>query len=235
MSAVYLIRHGQAGNRDDYDRLSDLGHEQTRLLGAYLVEQQIPFTQLISGALRRQQETAANVVQELRRVGSCPELTTDPQWNEFDLDDVYRQIAPQIGAVDETFKQGYEELLRQMTSPEDAIHRKHSSLDIAVVLAWIANRFPYSGESFQAFAARIHGALEALKTCDGPVAVFTSATPTGLAVAAALELPIDRSMKLAGVAYNAGFSTLRVQPHGFTLFSFNNVPHLSDARLRTFR
>ena len=97
------------------------------------------------------------------------------------------------------------------------------------------SRFPYSGESFQAFGARIHGALSGLQDAEGPVAVFTSATPTGLAVAAALELPVERSMKLAGVAYNAGFSTLRVQPQGFTLFSFNNTPHLTDAQLRTFR
>ena len=236
MSALYLIRHGQAGTRDNYDRLSDLGHEQTRLLGTYLAEQRIPFERMISGALKRQQETAANVVEELRRAGApCPDLQTDPAWNEFDLDDVYQQVAPQIAAVDENFRLGYEALLRSIESPEDAIHRKHSSLDIAVVLAWIGKRFPYSGESFQAFAARVHGALAAVKDAQGPVAVFTSATPTGLAVAAALELPVEHSMKLAGVAYNAGFSTLRMQQQGFTLFSFNNTPHLADARLRTFR
>ena len=236
MSALFLIRHGQAGTRDNYDRLSDLGHEQARRLGAYLAEQRIPFARMISGALKRQQETAANVVEELRRAGApCPGLTIDPAWNEFDLDDVYLQVAPQIAAVDENFRLGYEALLRSIVSPEDAIHRKHSSLDIAVVMAWIGGRFPYGGESFQTFAARIHWALSGLKDEEGPVAVFTSATPTGLAVAAALELPVEQSMKLAGVTYNAGFSTLRIQQQGFTLFSFNNTPHLTDARLRTFR
>ena len=33
MSLIYLIRHAQAGSRDNYDVLSELGHEQARLLG----------------------------------------------------------------------------------------------------------------------------------------------------------------------------------------------------------
>ena len=41
LSAVYLIRHGQAGPRNDYDRLSDLGQRQAELLGAKLVAQRI--------------------------------------------------------------------------------------------------------------------------------------------------------------------------------------------------
>jgi broad specificity phosphatase PhoE len=44
LSAVYLIRHGQAGLRHNYDTLSDLGHTQARLLGEYLAAQKITFT-----------------------------------------------------------------------------------------------------------------------------------------------------------------------------------------------
>ena len=32
MSRIYLVRHGQAGTRADYDTLSDVGLEQSRLL-----------------------------------------------------------------------------------------------------------------------------------------------------------------------------------------------------------
>lgn len=232
MSALYLIRHGQAGTRTEYDRLSDLGQEQTLLLGNYLAAQEIPFTHLYSGDLRRQRETATNVVKALN---TRVQLQFDPRWNEFDLDDVYCKIAPQIAAVDETFRVGYEEMMASVNNPDALIHRAHSSLDVTVVRAWIANRFPYDGESFVAFGERIHAALDALKQSTGPVAVFTSATPTGIAIAAAMELPIHQSMKLAGVTYNASISTLRIHPQGNTLFSFNGVPHLSEPRLRTFR
>ncbi len=216
----------------EYDRLSDLGHEQTHLLGSYLAAQEIPFAHLYSGELRRQKETAMNVVKALN---TDVQLQFDPRWNEFDLDDVYRKIAPQIATVDETFRAGYEEMMATVDNPDALMHRAHSSLDVTVVRAWIANRFPYDGESFPAFAERIHGALDSLKESTGPVAVFTSATPTGIAIAAAMEIPIQQSMKLAGVTYNASISTLRMQPHGNTLFSFNGVPHLTEPRLRTFR
>ncbi len=232
MSALYLIRHGQAGTRAEYDRLSALGHEQTRLLGSYLAAQEVPFAHLYSGELRRQRETAANVVQALN---TEVQLEFDPRWNEFDLDDVYRKIAPQIAAVDETFRVGYTEMMASVNDPDALMHRAHSSLDVTVVRAWIANRFPYDGESFVAFAERIHGALDSMKESTGPVAVFTSATPTGIAIASALGLPIHQSMKLAGVTYNASISTMRIHPEGNTLFSFNGVPHLAEPRLRTFR
>ena len=187
---------------------------------------------MYSGELRRQRETATNVVKAL---DTEVQLQFDPRWNEFDLDDVYRKIAPQIAAVDETFRVGYEQMMATVHDPDAMMHRAHSSLDVTVVRAWIANQFSYDGESFVAFAERIHAALESLKGSTGPVAVFTSATPTGLAIAAALGLPIHQSMKLAGVTYNSSISTLRIHPQGNTLFSFNGVPHLAESRLRTFR
>ncbi len=69
MSAVYLIRHGQAGLRHNYDTLSDLGHTQARLLGEYLAAQKIKFAAIYSGALTRQQETAGEVRAALERAG----------------------------------------------------------------------------------------------------------------------------------------------------------------------
>ena len=232
MSALYLIRHGQAGLRSNYDRLSDLGHEQTHLLGSYLALQEIPFAHLYCGELRRQKETAANVVSALR---TSVQLQSDARWNEFDLDDVYRKIAPQIAAIDAKFRDGYQEMLAAMDNPESTVHRGHSHLDAMVVHAWIANRFPYDGESFSDFTIRIQSALNSIKTSEGSTIVFTSATPTAIAIATALDLPLERSLKLAGVTYNASISTLRIQPQEISLFSFNGIPHLSEPRLRTFR
>ena len=52
MSAVYLIRHGQAGLRHNYDALSDLGRTQARLLGEYLAAQKIQFSASTPAACR---------------------------------------------------------------------------------------------------------------------------------------------------------------------------------------
>jgi len=67
------------------------------------------------------------------------------------------------------------------------------------------------------------------------VAVFTSATPIAVWTGMALGIAENKIMRLAGVMYNSAFSTLRMRQEDVTLFSFNNVPHLAEAALRTFR
>ncbi len=61
MSNAYLVRHGQAGTRDEYDSLSGLGRRQARLLGEYLAGQGVVFAAAYAGGPVRQQQTAARV------------------------------------------------------------------------------------------------------------------------------------------------------------------------------
>ena len=76
MSRVYLVRHGQAGTREAYDSLSDLGRRQARLLGEYFVSEKIHFAGAYSGTLVRQQETAMEVEAVYREARVCfPERT----------------------------------------------------------------------------------------------------------------------------------------------------------------
>ena len=69
MSSLYLVRHGQAGLRHNYDTLSDLGRRQAGLLGEYLVAQGVRFAAIYAGALVRQQQTAEQVRQAYLRAG----------------------------------------------------------------------------------------------------------------------------------------------------------------------
>jgi broad specificity phosphatase PhoE len=43
LSFLYLFRHGQAGTRDRYDALSDVGRKQAELLGEYLSRERVEF------------------------------------------------------------------------------------------------------------------------------------------------------------------------------------------------
>jgi broad specificity phosphatase PhoE len=77
MGALYLVRHGQASRYDDgLDALSDLGADQARALGAELARRRIVPDRIVTGGLRRQQETAAAIT------GPAPEI--DPRWDEYD-------------------------------------------------------------------------------------------------------------------------------------------------------
>jgi broad specificity phosphatase PhoE len=221
VSALHLIRHGQAGSRTDYDCLSEVGREQARRLGDWLAAQGVRFHAVYSGALERQRLTAV--------AAGMPQPVVDERWNEFDLEGVYRGIAPQLAADDPEFRRQFAAL--------DPNHRHWTSCDIAIVKAWIEGRYRCEGESWAGFCARVRDGLEALRTRHGPkeaVAVFTSATPMAIATALSLGVTDGTVMKLAGVTHNAALTTLRLAPDDLTLFLFNSVAHLPP-ELRTFR
>lgn len=236
MSFLYFFRHGQAGTRDDYDSLSDVGRCQARLLGEYLVGERLEFTSAYVGALCRQQQTANEVVAAYQRARlPFPELQTLPAWNEFDLDRVYSELAPRLAADDEAFRLEYEKLEERMRAADPEVHRRWSPCDIQVVDAWIRVLYPYSGESWDAFRERVATARPILDKCDGNVAVFTSATPAAVWTGLALDIHDARILPLAGALYNSSITVLRLREGQLRLFSFNGVPHLTDAATRTHR
>jgi broad specificity phosphatase PhoE len=238
VGVLYLVRHGQAGTREDYDSLSDLGRRQARLLGEHFKAQGIGFSAVYSGALARQRETAE---QTASAMGPAPAIASDPDWNEFDLTGVYREMAPRLAAEDEEFRRGYEEMRRALAASRGAhaapVHRRWNECDKQVVRAWIEGRYPYSGESWNAFERRIHRALARVVEAgdEGNALVFTSATPIGVCAARTLEIGDGRAMWLAGVLFNASYSTLRIRGSEVRLFSFNTTAHLEQPELRTFR
>ena len=137
MSSLYLIRHGQAGLRHEYDTLSELGHMQARLLGEYLVSQKVHFSAVYSGALSRQRETAREVLDAFERSGVAgPEIIVDPGWNEFDLDGVYQAIAPRLAADDPEFQTEHQKLLRMLADEGSPVHRSWTLCDTLLVRAW---------------------------------------------------------------------------------------------------
>jgi broad specificity phosphatase PhoE len=242
LSTVYLVRHGQAGARDAYDSLSELGTRQARLLGEHFVSQGIRFASAHVGALSRQQQTAEQVRAAYADRGICfPAVGVDPGWDEFDLARVYGEIAPRLSAEDSEFRREYEEMRMQVRIHQDAhgarIHRKWLPCDTKVVEAWLAGRYPYSGETWDQFRQRV--ATCRLKIDDaGPrenVLVVTSATPVAIWSGLSLEISDGRVMRLAGAVYNASYTIMRLREGQLRLFTFNAVPHLAAPGLRTHR
>jgi broad specificity phosphatase PhoE len=232
MSVLYLVRHGQAGTRENYDSLSDLGRKQAQLLGEHFRAQEIHFVAAYSGSLARQQATAAEALPD------CA-IRVDPGWDEFDLAQVYRELAPLLSSDDEQFRIEYEGMQRDIELSQGShaapVHRKWNDCDKKCVRAWIEGRYQYSGESWSDFVARVHAALGRAIRDEGSVVVFTSATPIGIAAARTLQITDWRAMWLAAVMFNASFTTLRVHGDEIMLFTLNSIPHLGEVRLRTFR
>jgi len=239
LAAIYLIRHAQAGPRDNYDALSQLGHAQARLLGEYLAVQGVQFAAIYAGSMRRQQQTARAVSEAYKEARlNAPAITTDERWNEFNLAAVYRAIARRMCRESEAFAQDFEEMQRALLLDPHATGGAVGRCDGAVMRAWMEGRYPDCGEqSWPDFQERV-------QACKGDlarfgrgeaVAVFTSATPIAVWAGMALGLSIERMIKLTGVLYNSGLTTMRLQGDELTLFTLNCVSHLSSVLMRTFR
>ena len=238
---MYLVRHGQAGTRDAYDSLSELGKRQARLLGDHFVSQAIRFASAFSGALLRQQQTAEQIGAAYANAGvSFPSITVDPGWDEFNLGRVYREIAPRLAAEDSEFRREYEDMREQVRVSGAAhgarIHRKWLPCDTKVVQAWLSGRYPYSGETWDQFRERIAACrLKVREARDENILVVTSATPLAIWTGLSLEIFDGRIMRLAGAVYNASYTILRLRKEQLRLFTFNAAPHLAAPGLCTHR
>lgn len=242
MSRVYLVRHGQAGTREAYDSLSNLGRHQARLLGEYFVSEGIQFRAAYSGILARQELTAAQVKAAYVEVGvPFPEIVPDCGWNEFDLADVYRALAPQLCAEDPEFQREYEAMNAQARAAVDhhsaQVNRRWLPCDTRIVEAWVEGRHSYEGESWREFQERVAGCRARLGHAerDANIVVFTSATPIGIWTALAMEVCDGRALRLAGVLHNTSCTVFRLRGDDLRLDSFNTIPHLGRPELRTYR
>ncbi len=242
MSNVYFIRHGQAGTRGAYDSLSDLGQRQARLLGEHLVAQGVEFAAAYAGGLARQQQTAAGVAAGYADAGlAFPELSIDAGWDEFDFHHVYKELAPLMCEEDEEFRRAHEEVVAELSANADDhgadVHRVWRASDTKVMDAWVAGRYPYAGESWEGFIARV-AACRLRRTDAQPrenVAVFTSAVPTAIWTARALEASDIHIQRLAAVLLNTAYTVLQLREEETLLLTFNAVPHLHTPELRTRR
>ena len=238
MPAVYIIRHAQAGPRHDYDKLSDLGRDQARRLGRHLAHEGVRFSAVFRGGLKRHILTAQAVEESYQEAGAdFPDVIQDTRWDEFDMDQVYRSVGPRLCRDDERFRDEFERMRQELANGGGDLHRRHTYCDIAVVEAWVDQRYAYEGESWEVFRRRILSPLDRLREFDSgaKIAVFTSATPIGIWVGKALDLNDRNTWRTAGVTLNSGVTTLRVSSEEVRLFTFNGVPHLSDEKQRSFR
>ncbi|MGA9769333.1 MAG: histidine phosphatase family protein [Blastocatellia bacterium] len=238
MSYIYLIRHAQAGSRDNYDVLSELGQQQARMLGRHLSTEGIELAAVYAGGMRRQQHTAELACEMMAREGlSVPEITVDERWNEFSLLSVYRAIARRMMEDDEQFASDAREMQEAIRRDPHTTGGATGRCDAAVMRAWMENRYSeYEGETWASFRSRIHGCGDCFSKPDSEksIAVFTSATPVAIHASAALSLTDEKLLSILGVIYNTSITVMRARDGELRLFTFNSTPHLT-ASTRTFR
>ncbi len=210
MGQILLVRHGQASfGAADYDALSPLGFEQSRLLGVALAERHLEVGTVVGGAMRRHRETAETCATAAG--WDAGDLVVDPGWDEFDFLSVVAAHPAPHGSGEPT-KAEFQRWFEEATA------------------AWIAGEDRPYAETFTAFADRVDAALErtVARAADGDVAVFTSGGPIGWAVASVLVDggSSDLWTRLNRMAVNTGLTRLVAGSRGVNVLSYNEQSHL---------
>lgn len=212
MGEITLVRHGQANsaadNEADYDRLSDLGHEQARWLGAWMRDHEAPFDQVLSGTLRRQRETLAGM--------GWPEAERDVRLNEIS----YYELTDEMDALHpETRRDG----------PEDFVTHFPATLT-----AWRDGRIKGT-ESWDSFVGRVRDVMAMAAQPGRRVLCVTSGGIIARAVSELLHLDIPQMAQIALPILNTSVHRIHVTDHGPILATFNAAPHLDTAARRDAR
>jgi broad specificity phosphatase PhoE len=239
MSTLTLVRHGQASFfADDYDRLSELGQSQSRLLGRFWARQKTVIDETYTGPRSRQSQSAELAGAEFLAAGlDWPAPAVLPGLDEFDLDGLVRRLAPQLYAQNADFaalvraykaSTGEHENLRSFQRMFDALVRHWQTLDTT----------DHGIETWSAFRQRVAGVIRRLQeqTPRGRrVVMFTSGGFIGAAIQHALNLPNDTTLELNWRIRNASLTEFVFTADRFTIDTSNTVPHLDDPTLWTYR
>lgn len=236
MSTLTLIRHSQARPFEkDGDRLSPTGEQQARLLGEYWVKRSIRFDRVLMGSLRRHRRTYALAAAVCEAYGlPMPLAETTPDWNEYDTNGLFENLAPELARQDSGFRQ-----LQQAfeSAAPDERNRYFQKMMEVLMGEWQAGRTRGAAvESYLDFRNRVRGALAQLQASETSrrVAVFTSGGPIGLCVQTSLDAPDKRFLDINWRVKNCSLTEFMFTRERISLDSFNALPHL-DGELVTFR
>ncbi len=218
MANIYLIRHGQASfGSNNYDALSNLGIRQSKMTGQCLVQRGIQFDHVVTGSLKRHQQTAEHC---LEAMGYQGKQTTDARFNEYDHEQVLAVSRPEFADRERTAA-----FLAQSDNP-----RKTFQLALqAAIERWMTGQHDSDyTETWQQFKTRCHEALAHWVENAGDIrnlAIFTSGGPISLALQYVLNIPDQQAVALSWSTHNAAITRLIHNRKRVSLSFFNDYSH----------
>jgi len=238
---MYLVRHGQASfGQANYDKLSELGERQCRILGDYWVARGFRPDAVYTGTLSRQTASADRAREAFEKAGvSFPDYTRIAGFNEYDTAGILSGSIPDLIAK-------HPDILEMMKKifpdgkPDLVGNKKNFQRVFAKVMdLWVAGKLNVNGlESWKDFTGRVNDAISRVIEEQGSgktVVVFTSGGPVSAAVQRALKTEDKISMDLGWAVINSSMSEFRYSGGRFSLVSFNETPHLGESGLITHR
>ena len=236
MSTIYMIRHGQASfGGDTYDRLSDLGVRQAKIVAADLVKKDRRFDAIYYGTLERQRKTADAFMEICReKMIDVPDPIEDKAFNEYDSESVVSNQFPLMLEGDPT--------LAEMMERIQTDKRAFQLIFEKAMQRWASGNFDPPGvPTWAGFKADVTTGLSALMERFGAkktIAVFTSGGPVSVAVQFALGLSDAKAMEISWQIMNASVTRFKYNRSNIALAGFNDIGHLeleNKGALLTYR
>lgn len=239
MSRFIIIRHAQASiMKANYDQLSDLGKEQSAILGEYLAKRGLQFDKIYRGDLRRHRETEQIASEASKKLGYKWDVEIMPALNEHQGPKVVKWLIARVLEGDQSPElQGIRDILEPL-SKEHPKKQYLAAFEYAT-LEWAKDAYDTSAievEDWRPFRTRIDTAYERIMAASKSgetIGIFTSGGPMGVAIGKALQLSDAQVMRLNWIVQNTAISEFLFSKRGFSLKTFNMTPHLEEERLIT--
>jgi broad specificity phosphatase PhoE len=239
MSVVYLVRHAQASFLEpNYDKLSNLGEAQARLLGEYWVGQKIMFDRACTGPCIRHRDTLSLVSDTCRKAGlPFPDFLLAPEFDEYQGEAVLERSLPGLLETDQSIR----DLHTAFKSSSGSAERRATfqKLFEAVIGRWVHGTiYPPGVETWLEFCSRVNSGLTKFLSAGGRgerVAIVTSGGPIAVAMQRALQLSGENTSNVSWMSRNSSWSEFIYSKERFTLSSFNCHAHITDAAMLTYR
>jgi broad specificity phosphatase PhoE len=231
MGTIYLIRHAQAsfGAAAAYDRLSEVGLTQAKVLGRALATRRPRTDRLLSGTMRRHEETARGC---LEAMGAPAQWESDSDWNEYDHQNVLQAYDPRYADP---------ATMPAELAASNEPRRRFQEIFVASMDRWVSGRHDAEyAESWPAFRARVSGALARLNASlakSQGALVFTSGGPIAAVCGALLNLSGQDALSLNSKLVNASVTKLLCNGKAVHLSTLNEHAHFEGAEgaLITYR
>ncbi|CAH0992452.1 hypothetical protein SIN8267_02574 [Sinobacterium norvegicum] len=211
MAAITLLRHGQASfGADNYDQLSELGHQQAYWLGQHLRRLDESYDRVLAGTMVRHDQTAQGVLSGL---GEAIPVHYHAGLNEYDFQGLLTPLKAQ--------------------HPEQWLETGHAKRDyyhnMKLALAyWMDGTITSDGtDSWPEFCARIQAAFAAACQDDAKrTLIVSSGGPVAVILQSVLQLGETKTRDLILQIKNSSTSKLLYNRVDLTLDSFNDISHL---------
>ncbi len=210
MGTIYLVRHGQASfGAADYDKLSDLGTQQSVRLGEYFAARGVDFEAVFTGTLKRHVQTWHGIAQGS---GLKQYANTWPGLDEYNSQAIIAAIHPQE--------------LKTPDSPD--LYKHHFRLLRQGLTQWM--RGAIQPEGMPSYAEFVRGITTALDHArwqySGNVLIISSGGPISAAVGHMLGATPEATVELNMHIRNSSVTEFTFSPRRHTLLTYNTLPHL---------